>query len=333
MIDIKINKNSKTRIYVQLYNAFCQAIKEGHLQRGDKLPSVNQLSAQYSISRDTVFAAYKEIEKKGIAESKDRKGYYVKSTNLRAKRNIFLLFDELNGFKEEVYYSFIEELGTRVKVDIYFHNFNIRVFKLLIEENLEKYTDYVIMPSGMPSAKKIIEQLPAKKTYILDQIDGLSKNINGVYQDFYQVVYKGLTELKPKLNKYNRACLVYKHRIGYPESISEAFKDFFTKMETPCSMHDNWEEIMISKGGIYFVVDDKDLAEIIFLIRQKGLEIGKDVGIISYNEMHLNKVVDVGITTISTDFALMGKRIAQMVLANEKGLHSNGGIVYHRRSL
>ena len=41
-------------------------------------------------------------------------------------------------------------------------------------------------------------------------------------------------------------------------------------------------------------------------------------GIISYKETPLKKVVENGITTISTDFRAMGKIIAQMILEGKK---------------
>ncbi|MEI6679185.1 MAG: hypothetical protein WCL21_11300 [Mariniphaga sp.] len=44
-------------------------------------------------------------------------------------KQIFLLFDELNVFKEDLYTSFLEQLDNKTNVDIYFHHFNYRVYK------------------------------------------------------------------------------------------------------------------------------------------------------------------------------------------------------------
>ena len=43
---------------------------------------------------------------------------------------------------------------------------------------------------------------------------------------------------------------------------------------------------------------------------------GKDVGVISYNETPLKKIILKGITTISTDFEAMGAEAAQIVQTN-----------------
>jgi DNA-binding LacI/PurR family transcriptional regulator len=42
--------------------------------------------------------------------------------------------------------------------------------------------------------------------------------------------------------------------------------------------------------------------------------VGKDVGVISYNETPLKKIILNGITTISTDFQAMGEKAAQLIL-------------------
>jgi DNA-binding LacI/PurR family transcriptional regulator len=47
-----------------------------------------------------------------------------------------------------------------------------------------------------------------------------------------------------------------------------------------------------------------------------NLEVGKDVGVISYNETPLKKIILKGITTISTDFEAMGAEAARIIQNN-----------------
>jgi DNA-binding LacI/PurR family transcriptional regulator len=44
------------------------------------------------------------------------------------------------------------------------------------------------------------------------------------------------------------------------------------------------------------------------------LVVGKQVGVISYNETPLKKIILNGITTISSDFTMMGKQTARLIL-------------------
>ncbi len=330
---IKLEESLGTPKFIQLTQAINRAIENEHLEIGDKLPSVNNLSYSLRISRDTVFAAYNELVKKGIVKVEARKGYYIRNRNLRIQRNIFLLFDELNAFKEDLYNAFLNEAGNRVKTDIFFHNFNHKVFCLLIDENIGKYTDYVIMPAGMKHIKKSIEKLPAKHTFLLDQPLLTDKQSNGVFQNFEQIVYEGLYQLRQHFAKYQKAYLIYPHRECYPEEIRTGFARFFREIHMKYDIADHLNEIPTVKGNIYMIIDDRDLASIILDIRSKGLMLGKDIGIVSYNEMHLKKVVDVGITTISNDFKDMGRKVAQMVMNKEKGMIESTWQVYERNSL
>ena len=95
---------------------------------------------EFGISRDTVLYAYEILKKKGIVNAILGKGYYIKSTDWNFEERIFLLFDELNAFKENLYYSFWKRYSKRANVHVFFHYFNIDVFKKLIEENNGSYT-------------------------------------------------------------------------------------------------------------------------------------------------------------------------------------------------
>ena len=58
---------------------------------------------------------------------------------------------------------------------------------------------------------------------------------------------------------------------------------------------------------------EDDLVILIENIMASNLIIGTDVGVISYNETPLKKLLINGITTISTDFKLMGSLAADLI--------------------
>jgi len=58
-----------------------------------------------------------------------------------------------------------------------------------------------------------------------------------------------------------------------------------------------------------------------------------EIGIISYNDTLLKEIVEGGITTISTDFNAMGKRLAEMILNNENLKIENPNRLIVRRSI
>jgi len=63
---------------------------------------------------------------------------------------------------------------------------------------------------------------------------------------------------------------------------------------------------------------EDDLVVLLGKIKSSNLVVGKNIGIISYNETPWKQFILDGITTISTDFKKMGEMAAQMVLEDGK---------------
>lgn len=74
-----------------------------------------------------------------------------------------------------------------------------------------------------------------------------------------------------------------------------------------------------------------------YYIRSKNykqeFKVGKEVGIISYNETPLKEILLDGITIISTDFEKLGQTAAQMILENRKEYIANPFRLMVRNSL
>ncbi|MEP7093042.1 MAG: winged helix-turn-helix domain-containing protein, partial [Flavobacterium sp.] len=157
---ISIQNNLGLPKYKQIILSIEKAIEEEKLIKGDRLPSVNKVCLASSLSRDTVLQGYDELKKRGIIYAIPGKGYYVKSVEVTIKQKIFLLFDELNIFKEDIYNSFLKNIGKNVQVDIFFHHFNVPVFKKLINDSNGNYTKYIIMPTNLIDIVDSIKTLP-----------------------------------------------------------------------------------------------------------------------------------------------------------------------------
>jgi DNA-binding LacI/PurR family transcriptional regulator len=59
---------------------------------------------------------------------------------------------------------------------------------------------------------------------------------------------------------------------------------------------------------------EDDLVYLIEKIFDQNLKLGNEVGVISYNETPIKKIIMNGITTISTDFKMMGEKAAELIL-------------------
>lgn len=329
---IQIDDSLGVPKYRQIINSIYAAISSGTLKLGDKIPSLNQLCVDFDLSRDTVMVAFNELKAKGIVNSIPGKGYYINSIEINTDQKIFVLFDELNVFKEDLYTSFLNNLDEKSVVDIYFHHFNYKMFKELILGSAGKYTAYVIMPATFDDTADIIAKLPKEKVYILDRKKDDLVDYPVIYQDFEKDVYDGLKEGIELLKKYNKLVMVYSGG-KEPEGRMLGFQRF-------CQEHGFKSEIIrnvlnkeMKNGEAYFIPSDRNLVHLVKKAAEKGLELGKDVGIVSFNDTVLKEVVAGGITTISTDFQLMGKHLARMIQDRSSEKIRNHSSLIKRKSL
>ena len=329
---ISIQENSGIPKYKQIILSIEKNIENGALKKNDKLPSISKVALEFNISRDTILLAYENLKKRGIIYAIFGKGYYVRSSEIAVKQRVFLLFDELNSFKEDLYNSFITHMGNETHVDIFFHHFNSKVFERHITESNGNYTKYMIMPTNLEDAAINIASLPEKEVYIVDQTNEDLKKYPAVYQNFEKDIYKGLQKGKTRLKKYNKLILIFSG-FTVPVGIKEGFLKFATDFNFENEVITEFKNRTIQKGEVYIIPNDRDLVNVIDQSKLQNLKLGKDIGIISYNETPLKKLVENGISTISTDFEAMGKILAQMTLNSKKSQIENKSDLIIRNSL
>jgi DNA-binding LacI/PurR family transcriptional regulator len=172
------------------------------------------------------------------------------------------------------------------------------------------------MPANLTGTEKAIQKLPLNRVYILDQMHKELEQYPAIYQNFEKDIYEGLSSILVKIKNYKKLILVFSDE-KQPQGILKGFLAF-------CSQHNVHSKVIASlknrnleKGEVYLVLDDKDLIRVIKKIREEQLELSKNIGIVSINETILKKVVAEGITTISTNFKLMGERLASMIINKE----------------
>ena len=329
---ISVDEHLGAPKYRQIVTSVEEGLMNGLLKKGDKLPSINSIRNKFSLSRDTVLMAFSELKARGIVESVSGKGYYIKSNNIKIKQKIFVLFDELNAFKEDLYNSFLENLQEDIQVDIFFHHFSFEVFSKHIYDSVGNYNHYVIMPANLPHTNTVIEKLPNEKVFILDQTHEELKHYPSIHQNFQNDIYKSLKQALPRLGKYDKLVLLFPDS-KQPLGMLNGFQKFRKETQFNHEVIKTLEGRNLQKGEAYLILDDRDLIVLIKKIKETNLEIGKDIGVISYNDTLLKEIVEGGITTISTDFKLMGKRLAEMIAKNERLQIENPNALIVRNSL
>ena len=344
MIDffnIQLNDKDNTPKYKQIIESIIELIQRGNIKYGQKLPSINQVSFDYYISRDTVEKAYAILKEKGVIESIKGRGHFVVNSKPNTQNRILVVFNKLSSYKKEIFNSFCNELGEFASVFFHVHHCEFINFQNIIEENLNGYNYYVIMPHfndfDFKKFDNLMQKIKKEKIIILDEfIPNYTHYSSCIYQDFKDDLFKSLNEAKNSLKKYQRLCLVFPKGFNYPypKSIVKGFMFFCNvnnfKSELINEIPNNY---MVKKNTAYIVIKESDLVNLIKKIRQSKLKLAEDVGVLSYNDTPLKEVLSDGISVISTDFNAMGRLAAKSIIENENVLLKNEFSFIERKSL
>jgi DNA-binding LacI/PurR family transcriptional regulator len=179
----------------------------------------------------------------------------------------------------------------------------------------------VILPhfsEGGERAHELINALPKDKLILLDKsINGVDGEYGAVFENFKRNIYKAMETVLEDLSKYDTIKILSSPQVFLSPEITKGFNLFCQQYAFERSIENDVQALEVKKGQVFICLDDDDLVVLIEKIRMQGLEVGKDVGIISYNETPLKKYILKGITTISTDFEQMGVKAAKMILKNQ----------------
>lgn len=335
MQKIKINKSIKQPIYQQIFDWVIDGINNGVYDTNAQLPSINTIATENQLARETVVKAFRLLQEKGIVKAVHGKGFFIASKKIQAVHHIFLLFDTLSPYKEILYEAIHKEFGENAVIDIYFHHFNPKAFKSLVKEAAGNYTSYLVLPFDTPEITEMLEPIPTDKLYMLDRKTKFYKNqFQGVYQDFNHDIKEALSKLKDKITTYKELVLIYHDAITQlPMELMEGFEEFCLQNKIQYDIiKEPLKKSDIEKHTAYVSIGDKDLVKLVETANSWNWEIGTDIGIISYNDTPLKKVVAKGITVISTNFEKMGSNIAKMVMNNEKKSIANPASLIDRKS-
>ena len=144
---LKINEESITPKYLQIANCVMHAVQINAVTKDYLLPSINDLTYELEISRDTAEKALRYLKSRGVIGSVPGKGYFIANTHFKQSIKVFLLFNKLSVHKKIIYDSFASRLGDRAAIDFFIYNNNFSLFKKLMQKNKDNdYTHYVIIP-------------------------------------------------------------------------------------------------------------------------------------------------------------------------------------------
>ncbi|MCR8668972.1 GntR family transcriptional regulator [Aestuariibaculum sp. M13] len=334
-MNLSFENNSVLPLYMQIANAVVNNIQKGNLNIHEKMPSINTFSKKYSVSRDTVEKAYKVLKQRKILVAKKGKGTFVNSSRIIVKTKVLFLINKPSQYKLEVYNAFTKDLGEDYLVNFEVYHCDEVLFFNLLEQNLHTYDYFVIMPHFNTSSDerqnfsetvlKLIKSISSDRLIILDNNDlKLGNQCIEIFQDFERDTFEGLNNAYFKIKKYQELILVTPKRFNYSyiDKITNACKKF-------CNYHEFGFKVLnevshntiVGKENLFIVLEDDDLVKLLDKLNQLKLELGRDVGVIAFNETPFKRLL--GISVMSTNFKLMGETAASMMLNRQKSKVKN----------
>jgi DNA-binding transcriptional regulator YhcF (GntR family) len=302
----------------QLVKGVINAIDEKLLTRGSALPSVNVMIKEFGFARETIVKAYRELKERGIIESHNRLRYYVANEDTSQEMKVALLMFTYDTFQKVFFNSFRETLGEHVHLDVFFHHSNIEIFETILNHVKGRYSMYAISAMPHPKTAALLHQIPSHKLVMFDRLDPMSGGHSTITQEFEISSYQAFCASAEAIQKYDEFIFFYQPTSDIPIEILRSFTKFTKEYNIKSDIQTSYKSGSVEKGKAYLIIDNVELFAVIKDCKSKGLVIGRDVGLLSHNDEPGKELIADGISTFSTDFALMGKRTAQIVLSKER---------------
>ena len=302
---------SREKRFKQIVHFVEDRIRSGEYRIGDRIPSVNAWVIRFGLSRRSVFLAMDELKSRGLIEAEPSVGYFVASNEVKIQEKVLLLFNEYTEFKEDIYNSFMAEVGEDVSVDIMFHNYNRTLFDNILRNFNGNCTTFVLMPGKFDGLEKTLSDLSGHVILLancMPELKGCFPFVGKDCESDYNALCSGLERIR----KYNTMTLVQTED-KEPEERYLAISRFCEEYGFGHSLVDTMADRSVEKGVLYVTVTDRELVNILKDADAQGLSVGRDFGVISYKENIVKKILYGGISTLTTDYNQMGRTLARMV--------------------
>lgn len=317
----------------QLVQGVLDAIDEGGLRTNAALPSVNTMIGELGYARETIVKAYKELMERGMIASKNRKGYFVISGNIRQQQKIALLMYAFDTFQETLYNSLKTHIDKDIQIDLYFHHNNPDVFEAIFNRIAGHYGLYIVAPIATERIKELLTTIPPFKLLLIDRHLALGNDYSYITQEFRTSSYQIFQQLTAKLAAYEEIIFFFRKNTAEPSEILQSFRKFLKDTGLKGTVKKQYESGSIERNKVYFTIHNPELYAILKDVMDKKWKLGKDLAVLAHNDDVVKEIIAGGITTFSADFAEMGRLAADYVRTREKIQQVVPTALYVRKSL
>ena len=324
-----IDRNSTVPLYRQVVLEVKSAIKNGSLANGAPLPSLYDLAVQTGISMETAKKAYNILKNEGLVAGRQGKGYFVDIRETGSPERILMLLDKLSAYKLAIHHGLSEALSVPADIPINTHNQDIALFEKMVDDALDNF-DYYIIAAHFPvsvkasSVARILKRIPNDRLILIDiDIPEVKGRIGRIYQDFRSDAADALKQGIDLIRKYRQVVIISSAQSLYGNIIYPGIRKMLSANGIRCRIDKQFVPAGMLPGTLYVVLCGQlgtDHFTIMREVRDKGYTLGREIGLISYNDEPVNEFICGGLTCISSDFQQMGGSAAEMI--NDRRMYS-----------
>lgn len=322
------------------------------MQNGDRLPSRTKLSKQLDSSRATIDKAVKELEEEGILESRFGSGTYVarKLEGVASDRENWCLI--VPSFTEDLYIKLagaVKHAAEERKANVILCTFEYSVeqqtecIKRLIMAGVD---GFIIVPAPTNSIEENVsvyrELRRSKIPFVF-----CNRDVEGVYAPIVKSndFYGGYIAVLHLIDRGYR-CIAYFARHRYRTSIDrcQGYVTALQRMKIPVErkrilMANDSDRLdpELALGALLdsdidvdavFCFNDLDAIEAMRVIKDRGLRIPEDIGIISYDDLDCCAEQDPPLSSVSIKIEEIGFMAARVLGKQIDGRTSEGFAYY-----
>ena len=308
--------------YRQVMDHVMNEIRSGGLKIAGRIPSINEISEEMNMARDTVERAYKELISKGLIYSVPSKGYFV-SPESRSKIRpwVHMVLDSLTDSREMFVDGFLEEAQDRLGLTLTVYQENLRLMQTAVKNASSPSKYLVVLPHHFSSpewVKDTLAHVSGEQLVVVENHAASGPGGHGaVAGDFYFATLQALNEVMSRLDRYQRVVLFTPDDFSFPVGIAQALETVCASRSIDFLVSYPEEDYTLSQGDLLFVLQENDLLHLIKDAAHRNMLPGQHIGIVSYQNNPYTEVLAGGITTLSLDYHAMGRQTAKMILEGE----------------
>lgn len=315
-------EKQKAPKYLQVVNSVIGDIEGGILTIGDRLPSINEACLDWYLSKDSVKRAYETLSQLGLITSVYRKGYFISGKANRRLQRVLMITGQLTESVKQLHASVANQLGNNALIDICTYNHHQDLLCQLIDKHLGNYHYFLLMPhfnAISSSTIQCLKNLPSHQLILVgSQWRQVMQHGHQIEYGSEKVLFDALESKLTVLKKYKKLNLVLPNLDFFSSDYISAFKQFSIKNAFDFQLFDELTDEDILPNEAYFVTDSADLITLVDYSQLHGLQLGQNLGIVSFIENEYCRLLAGGISVISHPSAEVGRLIAQ-ILSGQQG--------------